>query len=444
MKRRINQIGDIGSGTHASAVTDATGKYGYDNQFYVYTPGNGSPPGIPDIFYGTIYINGSPAPAGTVITADMVNNTISFSVNGVSTGQTAQYEWGGRNNKDFYVTGSTPPVPPPTGSFVAGTNRNFSMALHNPASVAVTYTNLQLWLKRSDSVSVPDGWSTSLDQLVLSAGSNGTFSGSIRLPDNAGPYEARLRGRKTANGVTTDIEISIGQTVTVTAAVPTIQVNITGVTYIPNASGNPQGTLSFSVVNNYTGGVPFTHKVTVDGVLRTMVDPSVIPSVVTAYNYAVSSPGSAQFLPALAAGTHTVELSLYAGSQLVSNIFTGTITVTAATPPPPPPPPSSVKINITSVVWGPNGTGNPQGDMYFACTTNMTAGFTATMILTIDGTTYTSSYGIPAYFVGIQFSNYMTSLFPILSRGNHAVTLKVMEDSVQVSNTFQGTITVSY
>ena len=428
MKMRINRIGDIGSGTHATAVTDATGKYGYDNQFFVYTPGNGSPPGIPDMFYGTIYINGSPAPAGTSITADMMNNLISFSINGVSTGQTMQYEWGGQNKKDFYVTGSTPP---PTGSFVAGTTRNFSMALHNPASVAVTYTNLQLWLKRSDSVSVPDGWSTSLDQLVLSAGGNGTFSGSIRLPDNAGPYESRLRGQKIANGVTTNIEIAVGQTVTVTAAAPPPsggQITINSAEYVPTH-------ITFDFTNTFTQ--PYTlseQRIVLDGVTYNQGSSPAMPTNVTAFVYTC---GAGQGLPALSAGQHTVSLTLFVGGQQVSNVFTGTVTVAGTTPPP------GTMIVISSMAYHPDTSGSTGGNIHVTIVDNYTVPITLTMHFIIDGVDhyFEKYFGVGQMGLDVWLSkppNYQDMLLPA---GTHAVSVTIMHaDGQVVSNTLTGTI----
>ena len=109
-------------------------------------------PALPHAFYGTIEVNGSPAPVGTQVEArgegvktGIGNNpievivagqygspdplepklivqgdiaegdTVTFYVNGVSTGQTAEWHSGGVTELDVNATieGSLPPPPPP-------------------------------------------------------------------------------------------------------------------------------------------------------------------------------------------------------------------------------------------------------------------------------------------------------------------------------------------
>jgi len=105
------RIYGIGSAATATTTTNSAGQFGSSTEFSfsVYSPGNWMPPGIPNGFYGTVYINGEKAGAGQVVKATLNNDVVAFSVNDVDTGQSLPYTWGVLTLIDLHGTVAVSP-----------------------------------------------------------------------------------------------------------------------------------------------------------------------------------------------------------------------------------------------------------------------------------------------------------------------------------------------
>jgi len=317
-------------------------------------------PPLPHAFYGTVEINDSPAPAGTqveargggvrtgiegnpiattaagaygspdpmgpklVVQGDILDGTIvTFYVNGVSTGQTAEWHSGEVTQLDLSVSIPTPPPPTPPGG--GGGGGGLPPDLTPPRISEVSVTNITettadiIWRTHEKADSQAEFWSSPSDFSQLD--SELVIEHLVHLTDltPATMYHYRVMSKDRAGNLTVSDEYTF-----VTLGKPPAAAFTTSNLIISPSEVDVGESVAISVSITNAGNAAGSYEVTLK-----------INGVVEATEEVTLSAGTSQgvtFTTARdVAGTYTVDVDGLSGSFTVKE---------KPAPPPPAPPPT--------------------------------------------------------------------------------------------------------
>ncbi len=338
-------------------------------------------PPLPHAFYGTVEINDSPAPAGTqveargegvragiegnpisttaagvygtpnpmgpklIVQGDILDGaTITFYVNGVSTGQTAEWHSGEVTELDLAVTIPIPPPPPPPGGGGGGGGlppdiippriSEISVADITETTVDITWRTHEKADSQAEYWSSPSNFSPLDPELVIEH--------LVHLTDltPATMYHYRLMSKDRAGNLTVSDEYTF-----TTLGKPPAAVFTASNLIISPSEVNVGEAITISVLTSNVGDAAGSYTVTLK-----------INGVVEATKEVTLSAGTSQELTFTAvkdvAGTYAVDVDGLSGSFTVKAKPAPPLPAPAPAPTPPPPAPAPLPPAVNWPVIG--------------------------------------------------------------------------------------------